>query len=190
MSLNLKDMIKIPALPENAKLICEIPGFERFVGYAIDTSGIVWSCKRNPEKWQELKSKKHKQSYPFVILSSFGTDKTITVHRLVGLSFLPNPDQLRDINHINGDKADNHVSNLEWMSHKDNVRHGIDNGFRNTATGERLANTFLTKCDVQDIYNRILAGEPNISIAKLYNIDRSLVSNIKRGKTWRSVTLL
>ena len=47
------------------------------------------------------------------------------VHRIIAQTFLPNPENLRDVNHINGDKTDNRVCNLEWVSHSDNELHKI-----------------------------------------------------------------
>ena len=52
------------------------------------------------------------------------------VHRLVIEAFTPNPDKLPCINHIDGNKLNNHVSNLEWTSHADNVKHSYDSGKR------------------------------------------------------------
>ena len=52
------------------------------------------------------------------------------VNRLVALAFIPNPDNLSDVNHKDLNKLNNHVSNLEWTSHADNVKHSYDSGKR------------------------------------------------------------
>ena len=48
------------------------------------------------------------------------------IHRLVALYFIPNPENYRTVNHLDGNPLNNHVDNLEWASHKQNIRHGYD----------------------------------------------------------------
>lgn len=52
------------------------------------------------------------------------------VHREVALAFIPNPYNLPEVNHIDGDKHNNHVSNLEWVTHQQNVQHSFDTGLK------------------------------------------------------------
>ena len=71
----------------------------------------------------EKQTKVLKNGYEYVMLNRNGGQKYVKVSRLVAEAFIPNPKGLREVNHINGDKLDNRVVNLEWMSHADNVRH-------------------------------------------------------------------
>jgi len=64
--------------------------------------------------------------YPRVHLSKDGAGKHYLVHRLVALAFLPNPENKPQVNHIDGDKANPVLSNLEWVTNSENVRHSID----------------------------------------------------------------
>lgn len=57
-------------------------------------------------------------------------EKTMQAHRLVALNFIPNPDNLATVNHKDGNKHNNHVSNLEWMTADDNLRHAYITGIR------------------------------------------------------------
>ena len=65
--------------------------------------------------------------YLQVHLSKNKITKTFLVHRLVSEIFIPNPNNLTEINHIDEDKTNNRVDNLEWKSHKDNCNHGTRN---------------------------------------------------------------
>lgn len=58
-----------------------------------------------------------------------GKRKQFYVHRLVAMMFIPNTINLPDINHIDGDKSNNHVSNLEWITKSENSKHAFNNGF-------------------------------------------------------------
>lgn len=66
--------------------------------------------------------------YEVVTLSKMSTHKNAVVHRLVAEAFIPNPNNLRDVNHIDFNRENNCVSNLEWLSHKDNIQHAIRAG--------------------------------------------------------------
>lgn len=71
-----------------------------------------------------LKARKNRGGYLYVSLYKDGREKKFKVHRLVAKAFIPNPLNLNEINHKNEDKENNHVSNLEWCSHKYNINFG------------------------------------------------------------------
>lgn len=70
-----------------------------------------------------IKPGKHRGGYSMVWLSKNGIVKAYTVHRLIADAFLPNPDGLPEINHIDGDKKNNAITNLEWVSRSENLNH-------------------------------------------------------------------
>lgn len=86
-------------------------------------------------KGQLLKQHLSKRGYWCVKLSNGGKTKTKTVHRFVGL-FIKNPQSLPDINHKDGNKTNNHIDNLEWCNHTQNMQHAIKNGLINRLSGE------------------------------------------------------
>ena len=68
-----------------------------------------------------LKPAKYKDLYFFVILSHNGKRSKNYIHRLVAIAFIPNPENKREVDHIDGNKTNNYVSNLQWCSHRENV---------------------------------------------------------------------
>lgn len=91
----------------------------------ISTLGRV---KSNLRDGRILKTQKDKKGYLRVRVTINRIKKTYKVHRLVASTFIENPSDLPQVNHINGDKTDNRVSNLEWVNNYDNAHHAIEHG--------------------------------------------------------------
>lgn len=70
-----------------------------------------------------LRQAKNNNGYPMVHLFKNGKGKAIAVHRIVAKTFLKNPLNKRDVNHIDGNKENNNISNLEWTTHTENMKH-------------------------------------------------------------------
>lgn len=94
-----------------------VPGWET---YEVSTDGLVRKAASGKivRPWVHY-GKGGK--YLRVTLREAGRRKNFRVHRLVAMAFIPNPDQLPEVDHINGDTFDNHVENLEWVSGKENI---------------------------------------------------------------------
>lgn len=105
------------------KLISEIKGFEDATGYLISKEGILYTDNRGSRK--VLKYQINHKGYRTVTLK---TRKTISLHRLVALAFIPNPENKEHVNHIDGNKENNHVSNLEWVTASENNKHAFATG--------------------------------------------------------------
>ena len=81
------------------------------------------------------------------------------VHRLVAEAFIPNPDNLREVNHIDGNRQNNHIENLEWVSHSENMIHAIN-------TGLRIYTNRLTEEEFLECIECVINGETYTSLLK------------------------
>ena len=100
----------------------DIPDFSNY--YLISTHGRLMSFKVKAEG-HILSQKNSKGDYFTVILQHGGLKRHTRMHRLVAEAFIPNPDNLPEVNHIDGNKQNNHVDNLEWITRKGNANDAI-----------------------------------------------------------------
>ena len=100
----------------------DIAGYEGL--YAIDTDGRVYSYKSK----RYLKGGALIYGHKTVLLSKNGKAEMRLVHRLVAQAFIPNPNGLAVVHHIDGNPQNNSVTNLQWCTQKENVKHCIDAG--------------------------------------------------------------
>lgn len=93
--------------------------------YYISDTGLIKN-----EKGIILKPHKNKNDYPRVGLKRDYTGKQVKVfiHRIIAEYFIPNPDNKPEVNHINGDKNDYRIENLEWVTNSENIKHAIKTG--------------------------------------------------------------
>ena len=94
----------------------DIKGYEGL--YGITSCGRVWSYKSK----RFLKAFKNAKGYLQVDLYKDGTKKTVKVHRLVAEAYIPNPDNLPQVDHIDNNKDHNYIGNLQWITNIDNTR--------------------------------------------------------------------
>ncbi len=167
-----------------------IPGFPR---YAINESGTILSicargCDDKPKRWCDAKRinpTTTNPGYHVVVLNHNGKKRQTKVHRLVLLTFIgPCPD-LMICRHLDGNKTNNHVSNLAWgtplENQNDRFLHGTDD------QGERCCSAKLTDADVLAIRARAASGERYSDIAKAFSVAISNVSHIVRRRRWKHI---
>lgn len=128
-------------------------------------------------------------SHKGYLIAHFNIEKkkrTSPVHRLVAKAFIPNPHNKPEVNHIDGDKTNNHVSNLEWVTSKENKRHAME--VLGSGYGERASRAILTNVDVIAICEMIQDGYRTNDISEKLNIDREKIRTIKKGGAWRHIS--
>lgn len=110
-----------------------------FPDYKVSNWGRVKSYKRDKVNGKLMKLTKNNSGYLSVNLTDkTGLQFTSYVHRLVSEAFVPNPENKSDVNHIDEDKSNNRVDNLEWMTHKENCNHGTRNERAGKSRGRAL----------------------------------------------------
>jgi hypothetical protein len=117
---------------------------------------------------------------------SDGSDWSVTVHRLVAVAFLPPDHERLQVNHIDSCRTNNCVSNLEWSTASENVKHSYVSGFNSNA-GERNHSSILTEEVVRKIRQMWNGGTSVINIAKEVGYKRSTVSKVVHGNNWKEV---
>lgn len=129
-----------------------------------------------------------KDGYKKVGLCNHDRKRKITpVHRIVALAFLGECPSVLQINHKDGDKLNNHYSNLEYISVGENLRHALKIGLRTPKKGTQKRSAKLREEYIPEIREKLANGITQSVIAKEYGVCRSLISNILRRKAWRHV---
>ncbi len=170
----------------------DIVGFNGF--YQVSNWGKVKSLSRivNHAKkgTQEVKERILKfdlrSGYPSVTFYKDKKSSRFTVHHLVMLAFIGERPIGFDINHKDGDKTNNHLSNLEYCTRSKNIQHAFSKGLK--PIGQNHHKTTLTTKEVISIYELKHKGMTQKIVSEKYGVDRTTIGNIWRGKTWSNVT--
>ena len=111
--------------------------------YLVSNTGVVKSLGNgkctNPNHCveKELTIRTSINGYKRVKVYKDGVRKTVSVHRLVAQAFIPNKENKPQVNHKDGNKANNHVDNLEWATAKENILHSVSNGLQVNKKGSQ-----------------------------------------------------
>lgn len=137
--------------------------------YAITRHGQVWNTERN--LFHKLNH--NHRGYWQVKLCEKGKYKSFLVHRLVAEAYIPNPAKLPFVNHKDGNKKNNDVTNLEWCTAQTNTDHAMLNG------------NFKAKLKPKDVINIRKAKGSYSEIAKQYGISKRMVYLIVTRQSWK-----
>ena len=116
--------------------------------------------------------------------------KTRLVHRVIASVFIDNPDNLPEVNHIDCNKQNNSVDNLEWCTRNHNQKHAYSNGLR-SARGMHNSRCKLTAEDVEYIKKHYIKGDKvygAISMSKQFNVAQQTICAVISGQNWKDDT--
>lgn len=115
--------------------------------------------------------------------------QSFAVHRLVMLVFIGEPPEGREVNHKDGDKANNQLGNLEYITHQENIIHSFRELNRTVTVprGEKSGNAKLTDEKIVEIRKRAAAGETRRAIAEDYGVSHVNITHIVNRKTWTHI---
>ena len=174
----------------------DIVGFEGF--YQVSDRGLVKSVERtltfvkNGKAMSRINGERvlsgwiDKDGYTLVSLYEGSKSGTYKVHRLTASTFIPNPDNLPCVLHLDDNPSNNEVTNLRWGTQTDNISDMMSKNRQ--VKGSSQGGSKLTESDVVDIWNRLKLSESQTSIAKSHNISQTVVSRINRGTLWNHLT--
>lgn len=174
----------------------DLKGYEGL--YKISSLGKIKSldrkryCGHKGSKPQLRKGRILKQHYDYlgykrVRLSKNSTTKTLTLHRLLAINFIENPYNKPNINHIDGNKSNNSLDNLEWCTQKENSQHAFKTGLSKARKGENSNLSKLNENDIKEIRKLHRQKMTQTDIAKIFNVSIANISEIVNYKTWKEV---
>jgi hypothetical protein len=157
----------------------DIPGYKG--KYQASNIGRI----RNIQKGNIVMGGINKQGYRNTFLVGLdGKIKNCRCHRLIASAFIPNPKNKPYINHIDGNKLNNNVDNLEWCTPAENDRHAAKLGLKPHGEGSHFAK--LTSEEVEAI-KRIGDMLPSRKVAKMFGISKTNVLDIRKERIWKSL---
>lgn len=153
--------------------------------YWVTKDGIIYSMINNAgntrQAPRQLTPILGRDGYLWIGLK--GSNKRMKkIHRLIAETFIPNPDSKPVVNHIDGNKQNNEVANLEWVTYSENTQHAINIGLLVPTQGEAHSTSKLSDAETRDLIQGTLDGFTNEELGEMYNLHPRYVSLIRHKK--------
>ncbi len=150
-------------------------------GYYVTKFGSIFSSKSG--KLKRIRPYKTPDGYLFFNPFQDGKAGKVRIHRAVAEAFLPNPSGYTQINHKDGCKENNHVSNLEWCSPKQNMAHAKSNGLM--ARGEKIGTSKLPRSQVIEIREKYIPRKYTLRmLAAEYGVSHVAIRRVVVRESW------
>lgn len=157
----------------------EIKGYEGF--YLASSFGRIKSVRSN----KIMSVKKHLRGYPQINFSVKGVRKVLYVHRIIAETFLENDSNRNTVDHIDENKKNNKLNNLQWCSHKENITHFHSRRINKKRLEKHMR---LTENDVNHIRKERFCFKAKVKdLAKGYGVSEPLIYKIISYSVWGSV---
>jgi len=154
-----------------------------YFGYTVFEDGVVLSKFTG----KKMRPADNGRGYLILTLSIGKGRKVKAVHRIVAEAFIPNPNNLSDVDHIDGDRRNNHKSNLRWLTHGDNIRHSYKLKNR-SAEGTKNANCKTKEVVVLHICELLQSGMGLAEIRDTFKYPYNTARDIKGRKRWLKIS--
>ena len=171
-----------------------VPGYEKF--YLISNLGRIKRLMRIRRSglplYEKILNPGLSRGYPRIRLTDEnGKKRRFLVHRLVGMAFIPNIENKPEINHLDGIRNNNHVSNLKWATRTDQMQHAIRTGLMEPTfkNGEK---NLMSKLSQRDVFEIIKRWDTNNfskkDLAKIFSVSPVTIESIIYGQRWNKIT--
>lgn len=166
----------------------QIKGFE---DYEISNLGNVRSYNKTPDIHihKSMHVNHTKEGYETITLTK---TRKYLVHRLVAETFIPNPENKKEVNHKDLDKQNNKADNLEWVSHSENMKHAYANGVIKIPEGSKSTQwkRVLTDEQVREIRNTYIPHSKEFgmkALSKKYGVSESVIKKVAHNVSYKDV---
>lgn len=148
-----------------------------------DTGKVIRmaSSRRKGKGWQtfpecELRPRRIGAGYLAINSKEQGVKRTLYLHRLVAEAFLGKPADANEVNHLDGNKQNNCLVNLEWTTHSANLQHAYREGLHPSRS--------LTPEQVHEARSLLAGGQSLQQVAAVLGVSRSAINHLKQGRSW------
>lgn len=153
--------------------------------YEVSNCGDIRNSKTH-----KIRRKNILQTGYYFVNGSIGSREnkiTFRIHKAVAESFIDNPDNLPMVNHKDGNKLNNHVSNLEWCTNAENIQHAYDNSLKFAIRGEDNHLSKLTQENVKYIRDNYIPRDKRFgtrALGRKFNVDHTTIMSVLKYETW------